>query len=300
MKKISIFLCALFVAMTAQADSYTLDVSTAADVMLQPINYQPADEIHYQYSIKNVWDSTYSENALCQLIYCNEGKFSFTHLPSGNSWGGTSWEGFTVSKVASDTTNAFGCMAKGGLKGEGTPFIVGYFSEYYTMNNTESFPSSNIVYFDDSYYPQEVYICQSTNTMKALKDGMAPARAFTKKDTLTLIISGLNNLYEEVSSVEYYLAIDSVFNTTWTKVDLSPLGNVAGLSFRMTSTDMSYGYMNTPSYFALDGLKIGTETSTGSENIATPASQTKKMLINGRIVIERNNTRYTIDGQRIE
>lgn len=293
MKKLFFFCAALF-ALTAQAEEITLNLATAVNT----------DGAGIEYNAENIMDSTYSEDyRWSPFIFTNDYALMFSHLPSGSSWGGTSWEGFTFSKKNADTGNQFECVAKGGLLGEGTPFVVGYYSEYFTNNSTD-YPSSNVIVFDDTYYPKEVYICQSSNTLKALKEGMTPARPFTDKDTLALIITAINNQYVEVGkSVVYHLAVDGKFNQGWEKVDLSTLDACAGLSFRMTSTDSSLSdwdgviYMNTPAYFALDGLTISTEkVETGIQNVETSVKATKR-LVNGELIIEHNGNTYNATGQ---
>ena len=286
MKKLFL-LCAAALTLAAYAEDITLDLTTAFDVAGNPIAY----------NTQNIWDSTYSEDWSAQMIYANgEGVFYMTHLPSGNSWGGTSWEGFTLSKVAEEGgSNPFACMAKGGVKGEGTPYLIGYYSEY--AANYELGHSTNILGFNDEYYPKEVYICQDNNTFDALIGNNTMARKFTAKDTLALIISSIDNQYEEQTSVIYYLAVDSVFNQAWTKVDLTPLGKCAALSFRMTSTDIGMYGINTPTYFALDALTVSTESPTTSLR-QTNADQPKatKRLINGQLYIEQNDRLYTVTG----
>ena len=282
------FFCAALLALSAQAEEITLNLYTATDAYGAGI----------EYNTENIMDSTYSEDYAYMFIYTNDADIMLSHLISGNSWGGTSWDGFTLSKKNTDTGNQFECVAKGGLEGEGTPFVVGYYSEYYANNNTDGYTTSNFIEFSEDYYPKEVYICQSSNTLKALKEGMTPARPFTDKDTLALIITGINKQYEEVGeSVVYYLAVDGKFNQNWDKVDLSSIGLCRGISFRMTSTDNSYGYMNTPAYFALDGLTITTEKlETGIQNTANTIKATKR-LVNGELLIERNGNRYNAAGQ---
>lgn len=287
MKKL-FFFCATLFALTAQAEEITLNLYTATDAYGAGI----------EYNTENIMDSTYSEDYAYMFIYTNDADIMLSHLISGNSWGGTSWDGFTLSKKNTDTGNQFECVAKGGLEGEGTPFVVGYYSEYYANNNTDGYTTSNFIEFSEDYYPKEVYICQSSNTLKALKKGMTPARPFTDKDTLALIITGINKQYEEVGeSVVYYLAVDGKFNQNWDKVDLSSIGLCRGISFRMTSTDNSYGYMNTPVYFALDGLTITTEKlETGIQNTANTIKATKR-LVNGELLIEHNDNTYNAAGQ---
>lgn len=291
MKKLFFFCAALF-ALTAQAEEITLNLATAVNT----------DGAGIEYNAENIMDSTYSEDyRWSPFIFTNDYALMFSHLPSGSNFGGISWEGFTFSKKNTDTGNQFECVAKGGLKGEGTPFVVGYYSEYFTNNSTD-YPSSNIIVFDDnSYYPKEVYICQSSNTLKALKESMTPARPFTDKDTLALIITAINNQYVEVGkSVVYHLAVDGKFNQGWEKVDLSFMDACAGLSFRMTSTDKGQWGINTPTYFALDGLTITTEKlETGIQNTANTIKATKR-LVNGELLIEHNGNTYNAAGQLLK
>lgn len=297
MKKI-FFFCMVAFATAVSAETYTLDLSTATDMNLKALQFETKDFAVYNGNLRDVWDSTYSENSMAQLIYCNDSKFMLSHLPGGNSWNGTSWDGFTISKNAADTLNQFACVAKGGLKGIGTPFAIGYYSEYTTaslqMPNT-------MVTFSDEYYPAEVYICQNAWVSQAITKGSGMARAFTDKDTLALIISGLDGTYSVTKSITYYLAVDGKYNTGWTRVDLSPIGKCFGLGFMVTSTDVGQYGTNTPTYFAMDGLKISTqEITTGIDAISTQESDIQKIIVNGELLIIRDGIRYTMQGQRVE
>jgi hypothetical protein len=48
----------------------------------------------------------------------------------------------------------------------------------------------------------------------------------------------------------------------WTWVDLSALGAVKELGFALSSSDASGGFINTPGYFAIDGLQVVPEPGT--------------------------------------
>lgn len=116
-----IILCAVFsmaVSLSAvrAAEPITLDLS-------QPVNPESFEFTN------DVWTETYNAT---DYTYFEVQNFMFSHLPSMNSYGGTSWEGFTVARISSDTLNSFGCMAQGGFDGVGKPYLVGYYSEYYT------------------------------------------------------------------------------------------------------------------------------------------------------------------------
>lgn len=289
MKKILLF-CATVLSMTASAETFTLDLSTATDFDSKPIVYETKDVNVHNDNLKDVWNGTITSDAgNAGFIMTNEAKMMFKH--EGNPKY-ASWCGFTVSKHAADSLGQFTCMAKGGLAGVGTPFLVGYSLISYTDNEL-----STQVAFSDEYFPTEVYICQSSYTFNSIMYGDGYAKKFTDKDTLALIISGFNATYEEIGSVTYYLAVDGKFNQNWTKVDLSSIGKCFGLNFRMTSTDKGQWGINTPTYFALDGLTISTEkVETGIQNVETSVKATKR-LVNGELIIEHNGNTYNAAGQ---
>ena len=291
MKQLFFILC-LLSSLVASAEVITMDLSTATDMASKPITYSSSYGNGY-YDVTDVWDSTYNDSGICQFIYTNEARFMLSHIPSQNSYGGLSWEGFTLSKVSQDTANVFGCVANGGLAGVGTPYVIGYYSDW--ILETKGF-SSNIILFDQAYYPEYVYICQNSNTMEAITKGMFNARAFTENDTLALIISTLNSNLEEIESITYFLAVDGTKNSGWVKVPLTVLNQAMGLSFRMTTTDIGEYGANTPMYFALDGLTVNTEPVTAVGQVGMAPVTTTKILEQGRLVIMRNGRKYSVTG----
>ena len=285
-----------FIAVAASAEVITMDLTTATDIVSNPITFSQTPGTGY-YDGTDVWDSTYNDSGICQLIYTNGARFMLSHLPSQDSYGGMSWEGFTISKVSQDTANVFGCVANGGLAGVGTPYVIGYYSSWITESLGYS---SNIILFDQEYYLEYVYICQNSNTMEAITNGgVFNARAFTENDTLALIISAINSSMEETKSITYYLAVDGEKNDGWIKVPLTALGQAAGLSFRMTTTDIGQFGENTPMYFALDGLTVNTEIATAIPQVAVQQPKTTKMIVQQQIYILRGSELYTPLGQRI-
>ena len=285
-----------FIAVAASAEVITMDLTTATDIVSNPITFSQTPGTGY-YDGTDVWDSTYNDSGICRFIYTNGARFMLSHLPSQDSYGGMSWEGFTISKVSQDTANVFGCVANGGLAGVGTPYVIGYYSSWITESLGYS---SNIILFDQEYYPEYVYICQNSNTMEAITNGgVFNARAFTENDTLALIISAINSSMEETKSITYYLAVDGEKNDGWIKVPLTVLGQAAGLSFRMTTTDIGQFGENTPMYFALDGLTVNTDNTALPQISAQPKKETK-ILLQQQIYILRGSERYTPLGQRIK
>ena len=270
-------------SLLASAEVITMDLTTATDLLANPVIYSTSYGDGY-YDCTDVWDSTYNDSGFCQFIYTNDARFMLSHMPSMMSYGGMSWEGFTLSKVSQDTANVFGCVANGGLAGVTTPYIIGYYSEWVT--ESQGF-SSNIILFDQEYYPEYVYICQNSNTMEAIANGnVFNARPFAENDTLALIISALNASLEDTQSIIYYLAVDGEKNNGWVKVPLTALGKTSGLSFRMTTTDTGDFGSNTPLYFALDALTINTAQPTALPDVPSAlSSQVRKEIVDGQLWI---------------
>lgn len=292
MKKLSLFIFYLTLSFVASAQSITMDLTTATDANSQPIDYaiKPGNEF---YDITDVWDSTYNDGPLSRYIYTNKDTFALLHLPSESAWGGMSWEGFTISQVDTDTMNVFSCVAKGGVQGEGTPYAIGYYSDY--VSSTLGY-ASNMILFNEVYYPEYVYICQNSNTFEAISNGLTPANKFTEKDSLVLTISGIDDEWHDTQQVVYFLALGREFNQGWVKVDLSSIGATKGLSFRIRSTDVGQWGTNTPTYFALDKLTVSQQAITALPSLTTQPLVATKALVNGRILIIRNGISYTLDG----
>lgn len=279
----------------SHAEQITLDLATATDLNGNPVTYSSTYGEGY-YNLTDVWEQTYNDADSCRGILANEGVFRFSHLPSGMSYGAMSWEGFTLSCVSQDTANVLGCVAKGGLAGEGAPYVLGYYSDW--VSASQGF-SSNIVDFNGDYYPEYVYICQNSNTYKAITQGEFNARAFTATDTLALHIQALNADMQPTASLIYYLAVDGTLNAGWVEVPLAALGKTACLSFSMTTTDVGDWGANTPLYFALDGLTINTEKPTGVADISSPMANSQKVLRHGQLLIYHNGEWYTITGNKV-
>ena len=280
----------------ASAEVITMDLSTATDMALNPITYSTTYGDGY-YDCTDVWDSTYNDSGMCQYIYTNDARFMLSHMPSQNSYGGMSWEGFTLSQVSQDTANVFGCVAYGGVGGVGTPYVIGYYSEWVTESLGYS---SNTILFDQAYYPEYVYVCQNSNTMEAIAHGgVFNSRVFTEKDTLALIVNALDSTLQPISTMTYYLAVGGKKNAGWEKVPLTALGKAVGLSFSMTTTDIGQFGANTPLYFALDALTVNTEPLTALHTPTSPMSDTRIIMQNANLYILHAGKKFTIEGKQI-
>lgn len=279
------------------AEQIILDLTTATDLNGNPVVYSPSPIANAYYDLTDVWEHTYNDADSCQAILANDGVFRFSHLPSQMSYVGMSWEGFTLSTVSQDTANVLGCVANGGLAGVGSPYVIAYYSEW--VSTSQGY-SSNIVGFNEDYYPEYVYICQNSNTYKAITQGEFNARAFTEKDTLALLIQALDSTMQPTASITYYLAVDGAANNGWVEVPLAALGKTACLSFSMTTTDVGDWGANTPLYFGLDGLTINTELPTALPSTPSHIVNSQKIIRDGQLLIYHKGVYYDIHGRTID
>jgi hypothetical protein len=178
-----------------------------------------------------------------------------------NDWGGgyTSWTGFSFSNLSNITTpgleNQYSAMVSEGQVASNI-YAVAY-----------CVGSSTYISFDWLVEPLDLDVTNSTYTYLAMLNGDEYSKKFGGEsgmdpDWLLLTIEGYNGAVK-TNSVEFYLA-DFRFSiasqdylvSKWTNVDLSPLGRVDKIVFKLTSSDIGDWGMNTPAYLALDNLKF--------------------------------------------
>ncbi|HNW51404.1 MAG TPA: DUF4465 domain-containing protein [Prolixibacteraceae bacterium] len=170
-----------------------------------------------------------------------------------------SWEGFAYSNKNDTITKGY----------------YNQYSVYDSKNNANKYAifyppfygASNIQFGKNQQINvQSIKICNVTYPALSMKEGDDFARKFggatgNMEDFLKLIIYGLDASGHVLDSVNFYLADyrsadnskDYIVNH-WTTVNLSKLGAVNQLGFKMESSDNSTWGMNTPSYFAIDDI----------------------------------------------
>lgn len=188
--------------------------------------------------------------------FLNRAKYEFTY-----------WTGFTYSNVVDKTTpgytNQYACITGGGVSGdEGTPYLVGYYSEFDGRTPLFEFADGSAQVIAGAY------VTNSTYGYLAMLNGEGPARKFSKetKDWMKLIATGYDKDGNKGKSVECYLADfrneddnQNYILDTWKWMDLSPLGEVSKVEFTFSSSDTGDYGINTPTYFCMDGLASVTE-----------------------------------------
>jgi Domain of unknown function (DUF4465) len=176
------------------------------------------------------------------------------------------WQGWAYSQTTDATTPGFGnqysAAAGSGAGGSATYGVAFTGGEVGAQD-----PITRIT------FAQEVSLsgAEITNTTYAalsMRDGDSFAKKFggasgSDPDYFRLTITGRDALDAITGSIVFALADFTSANnaldyivTQWTFVDLTGLGSVAALEFSLDSSDQSFGFLNTPSYFALDNLQF--------------------------------------------
>jgi len=172
-----------------------------------------------------------------------------------------SWDGFVYSQKADILTQGYANQYSVYDPTNGS----NKFALYYPPFGADAFASFSA---GSEYQIKSISICNSTYAALSMKNGDA---SFSKKfggttgndkDWFKVTAIGYNAVGDSVKSVDFYLA-DYRFDdnskdyivSKWTTVDLSSLGKINKMTFRLSSTDNSSWGMNTPAYVCLDNLK---------------------------------------------
>ena len=239
---------------------------------------QPSNPQTFEYDTNGVWTETYND---VDYTHWQSQIFSFSHLISGpgSSYGGIAWNGFTVSKNASDQPTDYfldaqwGCMAKGGIAAisEGVaivdnerPYIVANYSSWEIANNL------SITFNDGNLYSLNgMYVTNSPYPYYTNISGDDFANPLTNEGDFFKIIAHGVKADNTVETAEFMLAefkngsLQQVEEWTWW--DLSTLGTIKEVYFTMESSDAGQWGMNTPAYFCIDRIMASNPIESGIE-----------------------------------
>ena len=263
------------------------------------VGYQPAlfEEIKLAPQSHRYADVTASAVNETVSESFTSGSFFFKNFAT--NWGGgiLSWYGTGVSN-RTDNTSPGGvgnqCNSASGGDVDGT----GNYAVIYEANSggMEDYGLETVT-FTNKDYPdgkqiQGMYVTNNTYATSSMKTGDQFAKKFGGKsgndpDYFKLTVKGYNKNDAETGSVDFYLAdfrpennIKDYILENWRWVDLSSLGTVAKIKFRLTSSDAGAYGMNTPSYFCAD-------------NVNAPRLRTVNPIAN--LTVKSNSTEQTID-----
>ncbi len=190
------------------------------------------------------------------------GGYKFNIATFSNSynsqWG--SWGGFAFSNVKDTTTLGYGNQYSAMVTSFLEPlnaYAVAYYSSY-SEDDTK-------IVFDRKVNLVSVKITNTVYAHHSMRNGDVVGKKFggadgTDPDWFLLTIDGYNGGIK-TQTIEFYLADFRSTNSSqdfirdnWTIVNLSSLGSIDKLMFKLSSSDNGDFGMNTPAYFAVDEL----------------------------------------------
>ena len=190
-----------------------------------------------------------------------------------NFGGGCCWQGWAYSQTTDVTTPGFGnqhsAIAGSGAGGSATYGVA------FTGGVVGAQGPVSRITFQAPVSLIGAAITNTTYTALSMRDGDGFAKKFggasgDDPDFLRLTITGRDAADTITGIVQFALADYTFANnaldyivTAWTFVDFSGLGSVTALEFSLDSSDQAFGFLNTPSYFALDDLQIVPEPGSG-------------------------------------
>ncbi|HEY1120386.1 MAG TPA: DUF4465 domain-containing protein [Haloferula sp.] len=222
------------------------------------------------------WSGTPPEEAGTVTTTFSSGGAAFEN--SATNWGGgfSSWSGFAYSNLGNTTTpgfeNQYSSFTGGGIGGSGN-FVMASGSAVAGQEG----PTINLSSATD-LTGLGAWFTNATYAALSMRDGDGFSEKFggadgSDPDYLVLTIHGYNGA-TSTGSVNFYLAdfrgdsSSDYIVDEWKWVDLSALGTVDKLTFSFDSNDQSFGYLNKPSYFAMDNFLSVPEPSTALASLA--------------------------------
>ena len=176
------------------------------------------------------------------------------------------WSGWSISSMTDTTTpgytNQYSAIPGSGADNSQT-YAVGF---TFGQNANPFNPSSSYINLAPGTKPESVQVTNTTYAYLSMLDGDQFSKKFGAGDYFLLDVrgyTGAGGAGTEVGEVDFYLAnfmgSNSDIINTWQTLDLSSLAGAESLQFGLSSSDNDPVYgMNTPAYFAIDNLTLGT------------------------------------------
>ena len=166
-----------------------------------------------------------------------------------------SWDGFAYSNITDTTTKGWTSQYNaitGGGQGSSANYAVGYYVDWPA-------PKLPTMTLDEPTVVSGLYVTNTNYAYYLMLEGggMFNNKKFSNGDWFLLEITGKDVLGNVTETIPFYLADfrdgkNTIVND-WQYVDLTALGVIKSLEFRLSSTDNDQVYgMNTPGYFAID------------------------------------------------
>ncbi|MDE5876438.1 MAG: DUF4465 domain-containing protein [Muribaculaceae bacterium] len=224
----------------------------------EPIPEEPKTETISLGTLTFDPDNVWAENNTTAQVKV-EG-FTFSH--SLSEW--DTVEGFTPAcqsgEGAATYTDPYRVITGEGPTGAGTPYLIGFWSS--REGETFAERSCTVARTDGKpFVPEHFLVTNTSYAYYTMERGNDFTHPFTDGDWFKLTAHGIHPDGTE-DTADFFLAYCNSGKATdgivdrWAYFDLTPLGEVTGIYFTLSSSDTGEWGMNTPAYFALGDFTI--------------------------------------------
>lgn len=191
-----------------------------------------------------------------------------------------SWDGFAYSNTTDITTagylNQYSACTGSGVNGSanyGVGYGTGYGGRYPTIS------LGAVTGEDYNTTLSGMYVTNTTYAALSMLQGDSFAKKIggvdgNDEDWFKMTVKGITETGYTANTLDFFLAdfrfadnSEDYIVDEWTWMDLSGLGNVIGVEFSLSSSDVGAWGMNTPAYFALDDFN-----GTAPSSVPVPAA----------------------------
>lgn len=199
-------------------------------------------------------------------------------LSNNYNAGGGYWSGFSISNITDNTTpgyaNEYSSYTGGGKNSDNYAVytFAGDISGNSDIITIESIEITNATYSALSMLNGDMFgkVFGSVNGADGNPDGT------NGEDFFKVWIIGENYIGDEKDSIEFYLADYRFADNSqdyiiddWYTIDLTTFAfAVNKVRFRFESSDMSFGYINTPGYLIVDDITYNSDLSLNENQLA--------------------------------
>ncbi len=240
-----LFFSLILVAALIAAPAAYADVSTFEDLTLASESYWNGSDLSGGFTSGDAW-------------------FNNNYSTTYNSWDGFAYSNKTDT-TSTGTAGQYTAMASpaGGVGGSDN-YAVSYVNSWAATLPTISFGAVTGDDYDTTI--SGAYFTNNAYAYWSMTDGDDYAKKFggttgDDADWFKLNVKGITETGYTTETVDFYLADYRFIDNSedyiiddWTWVDLTSLGDVVGLEFSLSSSDVGEWGMNTPAYFAMDNL----------------------------------------------
>lgn len=249
-------------------------------------------------------DSAESVLHLDSTYYFQSGSYAFVQEVQDYGAYGVYYFGNVVSNKTGNTYDYYADSDKSASGGafEGNNFNV--WTSSYSYNDYVMVPVRSVVpgmYINNTAWVVDAIVNGDGMSIDP-NDSTAIGTPFGPDDYLGLMILGVqldlaNDTSYLVGQKAVYLAKGTQYIHEWTYVDLSTLGQVDIVMFKMVSTKQNKYGMTTPAYFCIDNF--GAENPQEGVENADANLKAVKSFRNGQVVITRGNKTFNILGAEL-